>query len=120
MKPHGFTLIEVMVALAIVGLALPALLFQVMGSVDHEAYLRDQTLALWVAENKLAEHRLARSMGQRVLTGTVSGVVSMAGARWQWRVQAQPTGVEGMRRLDVEVAPAGRDTLVSLSGFIHE
>ena len=120
MRSRGFTLIEVMVALAIVGLALPALLFQVMGNVDNEAYLRDKALARWVAENKLAENRLQRGMGQRVLTGSASGVEQMAGRSWQWHIRSLPTGVEGMRRLEVEVGPEGRDKVVSLVGFIHE
>ena len=117
---RGFTLIEVMVALAIVGLALPALLFQVMGNVDTEAYLRDKALAQWVAENRLAETRLMRRMGQRVLSGTASGVEEMGGRDWRWRVQALPTSVDGMRRLQVEVGPQGGEKLISLVGFIHE
>jgi general secretion pathway protein I len=109
-----------MVALAVVGLALPALLFQVMGNVDTEAYLRDKALAQWVAENRLAETRLMRSMGQRVLSGTASGIEEMGGRRWQWRVQSLPTSVPGMRRLQFEVGPQGQESLISLVGFIHE
>ena len=117
---RGFTLIEVMVALAIVGLALPALLFQVMGNVDTEAYLRDKALAQWVAENRLAETRLMRRMGQQVLSGTASGIEKMGGRRWQWRVQSLPTSVPGMRRLQFEVGPQDGENLISLVGFIHE
>ena len=117
---RGFTLIEVMVALAIVGLALPALLFQVMGNVDTEAYLRDKALAQWVAENRLAETRLMRRMGQQVLSGTASGIEKMGGRRWQWRVQSLPTSVPGMRRLQFEVGPQDGEKLISLVGFIHE
>jgi general secretion pathway protein I len=120
MKQRGFTLIEVLVALAIVGFALPALLFQVMGNVDNEAYLRDKALAQWIAENKLAENRILRSMGQRVLLGSASGEEQMAGASWWWQLQSLPTGVDGMRRLEVEVGPQGKQKLVSLVGFIHE
>lgn len=120
MVARGFTLIEVLVALAIVGLALPALLFQVMGNVDNEAYLRDKAFAQWVAENKLAENRLLRRMGQKVLTGTASGTENMAGAEWDWYMRSLPTGVDGMRRLEVEVAPTGKEKLVGLVGFIHE
>jgi general secretion pathway protein I len=120
MKPRGFTLIEVMVALAIIGLALPALLFQVMGSVDNEAYFRDKALAQWVAENRLAEARLTRSMGQRVLLGSASGFEDMAGRRWLWRMQTATTSVDGMRRLEIEVAPQDGEKLITLVGFIHD
>jgi general secretion pathway protein I len=120
MTQRGFTLIEVMVALAVVGLALPALLFQVMGNVDNEVYLRDKALAQWVAENRLAETRLMRIMGQRVLSGSASGTEEMAGRSWQWRVESQPTSVDGMRRLEIQVSPRDGEKLVALVGFIHD
>ena len=58
MRARGFTLVEVMVALAIVAIALPALLMALYQQIDDTAYLRDKTLAYMVAENKLAEIRL--------------------------------------------------------------
>jgi general secretion pathway protein I len=109
-----------MVALAIVGLALSALLFQVMGNVDHQAYLRDKTLAMWVAENQLAESLLQRSIGQRVLTGSTSGIDKMAGVDWHWQIDSTPTSVNGMRRLEIVVGLHERETLVGLVGFVHE
>lgn len=120
MTQRGFTLVEVLVALAVVGLALPALLFQVMGTVDNGAYLRDKALAQWVAENRMAENRLLRRSGQRVLTGSASGTDTMAGREWEWRVASRSTGVDGMRRLEIDVAKPGQDSIVSLVGFIHE
>lgn len=119
-RQHGFTLIEVMVALAIVGLALPALMFQVMSNIDSQAYMRDKALAQWVAQNRLAEVQLHRSLGKRVLSGLDSGFETMAGVRWEWRVIASPSGVEGMRRLDIEVGLPGGEKIHSSVGFIHE
>lgn len=120
MKRNGFTLIEVMVALAIVGLALPALLFQVMTNVDGEAYLRDKAIAHWVAENQLARNQLNRSMGLGVLRGSATGTETMAGAQWQWRTQSMPTAVAGMRRLEISVGHEGHQPVVTLVGYVHE
>jgi general secretion pathway protein I len=120
MKQRGFTLIEVMVALAIVGLALPALIFQVMSNVDHQAYLRDRAFAQWVAQNRLAEVQLQRRVGQRVLAGSASGFEDMAGVRWAWRINAVASGVDGLRRLEVEVGPADAEPIYRSVGFIHE
>jgi general secretion pathway protein I len=52
---RGFTLVEVMVALAVVAIALPALLVALSQHVDGTGYLRDKSLAQMVAANKLAE-----------------------------------------------------------------
>ncbi len=120
MRPHGFTLIEVMVALAIVGLALPALIFQVMGNIDSQAYLRDQAFAQWIAQNRLAEMQLQRRLGQRILSGSASGFETMAGVRWEWRIKAVPSGVEGMRRFEIEVGPENKESIHSSLGFLHE
>jgi len=57
-RANGFTLIEVMVAMAVVAVALPALLFALIQQVDGTGYLRERTLASWVAANKLSELQL--------------------------------------------------------------
>ena len=53
-QARGFTLVEVMVAMAIVAVALPALLFSLYQQLDGTEYLRDRTLASLVAANKLS------------------------------------------------------------------
>ena len=58
LAPLGFTLVEVMVALAVVAVALPALLVTLSQQLDGLRYLEDRTHAQWVAANRLAELRL--------------------------------------------------------------
>jgi len=58
----GFTLVEVLVALAIVGVALAASVRAVGMIGQNNAALRAKSLALVEAENQLAELRLARVM----------------------------------------------------------
>ena len=57
-QASGFTLVEVMVALAVVAVALPALLLTLSQQIDGLRYLEDRSHAQWVAANRLAELRL--------------------------------------------------------------
>ena len=59
-RVRGFTLVEVMVALAVVAIALPALMISLYQQVDSTGYLRDKSLAHMVAANKLSELRIRR------------------------------------------------------------
>ncbi|MBC7203457.1 MAG: type II secretion system minor pseudopilin GspI [Pusillimonas sp.] len=59
---QGFTLVEVLIALAIVGIALAAGMRALGLSVDGTRALQQRTLALQAAENRLAELRLSGQM----------------------------------------------------------
>ena len=70
---NGFTLIEVMVAMAVVAVALPALLFALIQQVDGTGYLRERTLASWVAANKLSELQLIVANSGTIPSGDLEG-----------------------------------------------
>ncbi|WP_438943611.1 type II secretion system minor pseudopilin GspI [Noviherbaspirillum malthae] len=57
---RGFTLLEVLVALVIVGTALGASLRAVGGLTQNSSGLRSAMMATWSAENRLAQIRLGR------------------------------------------------------------
>ncbi len=57
-RHHGFTLIEILVALAIVVVALAALQRSFAQVIDSTYTLRDRNIALWVAQNKLAQYQM--------------------------------------------------------------
>jgi general secretion pathway protein I len=119
----GFTLVEVMVALAVVALALPALLVSLNQEISGTAHLRDKSLAHAVAVNKLAELRLLGGAQGRLLQGRESGVASMAGRDWYWWVESQETAVEQFRRIEISVADSEdeRDnSLYTLVAFFAE
>ncbi|WOJ98414.1 type II secretion system minor pseudopilin GspI [Congregibacter brevis] len=120
-RSSGFTLIEVMVALAVVALAVPALLLTMDQQIDGTAYLRDRSLAQIVASNRLAELRLALRGGQQSLRGSSSGSEEMAGREWYWRVQSQGTEVPNFSRVEVQVRVIEGDespSLYTLVAFI--
>ena len=104
MRARGFTLIEVMVALAVVAIALPALLMSLYQQVDSTGYLRDKSLANMVAANKLTEIRIVSRASQSLLRGKDSGVSPMADRDWYWWLDSQPTEVENFYRVEITVA----------------
>lgn len=88
-RPGGFTLVEVMVALFVLVTALTALLFRITQHVNNSAYLRDKTVATWVAQNQLESVRLESRLNNSVLTDVRSGTETMAGKTWRWRISPQ-------------------------------
>ena len=118
---HGFTLIEVMVALAVVAVALPALLFTLFQQIDGTEYLRDRTMANWVASNKLTELRLIVAKEQTLSLTEASGEADMADRTWYWWMRSQATQVPNFYRIEIRVAADQTDEdrpLQTLVAFI--
>ena len=103
-KIFGFTLVEVMVALAVVAVALPALLVTLSQQLDGLRYLEDRTHAQWVAANRLAELRLVVGAKGSLQTGRVSGTEEMAGRSWYWWSEGVETEVPGFFRYEIVVS----------------
>ena len=122
----GFTLIEVLVALAIVAIGMAAVLGALTSSASTVLYMRDKTLAQWVALNHIAEQRLQNQAGQVPQTGKSDGDVDYAGSKWHWHQEIVATAVQGMVRLDVRVRPSDSKAdddhgwYVTLSGIIGD
>ena len=99
----GFTLIEVMVALAVVAVALPALLFALFQQLDGTAYLRDRPLASWVASNKLSELRLVMAHTGSIPSGELQGQTAFAERDWRWEITQSNTQLPGFVRIRIAV-----------------
>ena len=87
----GFTLVEVLVALVVVALGLAALMVAVQGAARTSGYLRDKTLAQWIALNRLAEVRLtANKSGTTApvtVTSTLPTSTSSSSSSFQFQLQ---------------------------------
>jgi len=114
---NGFTLVEVLVALAVLTIALSAVMRGLSQSIDTSASLRDRTIALWVAQNRLTTHQIQRDFPAM---DTTEGKTEMAGREWQWREQVTAApGEPDMRQIHIEVrAATGEQTLARLVGFL--
>jgi general secretion pathway protein I len=100
-KQHGFTLLEVLVALAILAIVMGALIKVTDSYAFNAGYLQQKTLAQWIAENKATEYQL---MQQFPPVGNKEGQTEMANVEWQWRVTVSNTEDRRLRRLDISVA----------------
>jgi type II secretion system protein I len=117
-EQRGFTLIEVVVALAIVAIGMLAVFKTIGDSVNNVEALRDRSFAGWIADNRIAEIRLS---GQMPSVEETAGEVEFAGRRWHWVTKVSQTQVEGLRRIDVSVRRDGDpedSSLVTLAGFV--
>ena len=116
---RGFTLVEVLVALMVVAIGLAALMVAVSGTARTSGYLRDKTLAQWIALNRLSEVRLNTSkFGQN----TDTGELVFAGRTWHYDTRYFDTSIASMKRVVVRVyegnAKAKGNPLAESTGFL--
>lgn len=114
----GFTLLEVMIALVIVGLTLLAMAGKMGSMLNAANTMRNYTYASWIAHNKITEMRLANVVPE---VSSSSGEVRYAGVDWAWRAVVSETGVENLYRVDVSISFPGADPIMRpVTGFIGE
>ena len=114
---RGFTLIEVLAALVIVALGMIAAIQAVTQSARNGTYLRDKTLAHWIAMNLITEQRLQSSPPEVTKS---SDELEFAGQRWRWTMVVTQTPVDSLRRMDVSVRRAEspeNSSLTTVTGF---
>ncbi|HTR00280.1 MAG TPA: type II secretion system minor pseudopilin GspI [Candidatus Acidoferrum sp.] len=84
-RQTGFTLVEVLVALLVLALAMTAWQWRISAQLDSAGYLRDKTLALWVADNQLHYLQLAARLAPSTPLLDQHGSITLAGRRWYWQ-----------------------------------
>ena len=104
LRSRGFTLVEVMVALAIVAVAVPALLLALFQQLDGTEYLRNRSMASWVATDRMNELRLVVAKQGAIPEGELLGEARLAERDWYWWIEWQTTEIPGFIRVDVKVA----------------
>ena len=108
----GFTLIEVMVALAVFSLAALALIRLEGATIRSTALLSDTVLAQMVARNVAVEAITAPSPPA---LGRAGGVEQNGGRAWRWIRDVRRTGDSQVLRIDVAVLDTGGRALGRLT-----
>ena len=116
-RAQGFTLVEILVALAIVAIGLAAAVratYQVSLGTENA---RIRLVATWVAQDRLVEHS-ARADWPAL--GTASGSASQGPFGFAWREIVSATADPSLRRIDIAIAEAARPDYVvaRLSGYL--
>lgn len=113
---HGFTLLEILVALAVLAIALGAIIAGGARYVDAASRLRDKTLALWVAHNRITEIELQPVFPA---VGKSNDDVRMGGRNWTWKATVTDTPDQQVRKVEVKVyARDAKRSDADLSAFI--
>jgi general secretion pathway protein I len=114
-RSRGFTLIEVMVALAILSVAVLAAFKLLRESTVALMGVRERVVADIIADNALIE---AMTQPQPPAIAITRGTIDMAGELWAWRQTVAATSDPDLIRVDVTVGRSGSDdTLAAATGF---
>ncbi len=122
-KQAGFTLLEIMIALAVFAVVSAALVRNAAVAVRQTAQLQDRATAVWVAENHLnAMHMAPRDAENYPSPGIQRLPITMANRDWLLVVDTQVTENETMRRVYIEVFAKGNEDVVvaDLTGFVGQ
>jgi len=98
----GFTLIEVLIAMAILAVAFGAIFFAANNHIQQLAYLQDKTAANWVGMNAIAQYQI-HLVGSGIAGDNESGSENMLHDSWHWTLTSNRTQNKGVLRLEVTV-----------------
>ncbi|MES1981050.1 MAG: type II secretion system minor pseudopilin GspI [Pseudomonadota bacterium] len=118
-RQSGFTLLETLVALAILAIAMAAILRTAGAETGHTEELRLRVLADWTAQNRLALHAAHKDW---IGTGTQEGEDTQAGVKLQWREEVFETPNPAFRRMEISIyiADDPRHAIRKLTGFLTQ
>lgn len=100
-RAAGFTLLEVLVALAVLAIAMGAIIHAATQSIENTAGLRDRTFAGWVALNQI--NQLLLDNNPWPAEGVRKGNADLANRAWHWEARFAKTDDPDLRRLEVSV-----------------
>lgn len=109
---RGFTLIEVMIALAVVAIGLMAVLKAMNESIFSANLTRNKTLGLWMLENKVSEIRISPFVP---MTGINQGQQLFFNQTWRWQTNTMTTANPKIFKIEVSVfSPDSKDKTEAL------
>jgi len=115
----GFTLVEVLIALAILAIALPALMLTISSQINGFSHTRDRSAAHWVAMNKMTALRLQSDYRQHLPRDRQRGDVELLGRQWYWEIDAKKTANEELLEVTVQVRDSNQSDTNPLASVVN-
>ena len=94
----GFTLIEVIVAVAVIAFGLAATIKTVSTVTRNTAYLNERIVATWVAQNAMALYELDI---EKDAAKETTGTEELAGVEWHWKKVLVDTEDPDIQRVEI-------------------
>jgi len=123
LKLAGFTLIEVLVALAIISIGLLAIIKTASQNIQNTAYLQDKMTAMWVGEQVINEARVGLYQSAFAIEQTVKRATIMLGKEWAWNLKQDTTPNPRINKISIQVFSKGqeenRPPLIYLETYVY-
>jgi len=104
---QGFTLIEVLISLAILAIALTAIIKATTQTIRDTLYLENKTIAAWVGTQVINEARVG------LIKETTESQTEMLHHEWPWQLEIEPTPNPHVKKLKVKVYTPATQTLLT-------
>lgn len=100
--PSGFTLIEVLLALAIIAIALTALLKATAQNIENTQRIKEKVISHWIAMQGVSMIQL--NLVQVTQSQESTQVTTMLGQRWYWRAKLSSTPLNKIQQITISVS----------------
>ncbi|MFZ4077784.1 MAG: type II secretion system minor pseudopilin GspI [Legionellaceae bacterium] len=113
---HGFSLIEVLIALAVIAIALTALMKATSQSIVGTQHLKEKTIAHLVAMEGLSSIQLGMTLLHP--NQEITEKKSMLGSDWYWHARSVSTPIKSMQKIEITVGKNSQGPFSNpLTGF---
>jgi general secretion pathway protein I len=115
---QGFTLLEILVAIAILAVAGVAVVKSSAEHLNALSVIKEMTFSAWVAENRLSELQLEPKWPP----SNKKGKMTLAGREWFWRQEVEKIADKSMRKVTVYVTEQenSKESVYQLSTFLGD